>query len=150
MIADLEIFDNSGMVTVILITGKTIKIPVSKEPHQRFRLGGTAINQLQIREAILVNKKNDLIRIFIDECNCVDKISVISDERWHNGDGGFAIEFYSIEMEGKPSAWFLSKNTPLNPENLFVNLDVIDGGDNIIMRYRISRFTGEWRIINDF
>jgi hypothetical protein len=46
-------------------------------------------------------------------------------------------------MEGKAPGWFISKK-PINQAHyLFANLDVLDGGGNLVKRYRVSPFTGE-------
>jgi hypothetical protein len=64
--------------------------------------------------------------------------------------GKYRTEYYPLDMEGK-QVQYLDLDQPLD-QNLarliFINVDVIDGGENLLRRYRIDPYFGTHRVIN--
>jgi len=74
----------------------------------------------------------------------------LSPEDWNDSDlHCYIVESYDLYMEGKPPGWMICKNPIKDANYLFINLDVLDGGGNVIKRYRVSPFTGQFRIMEN-
>jgi hypothetical protein len=56
-------------------------------------------------------------------------------------------EHYSLDMEGNPPGWIASHEPIDGPNCIFINLDVLDGGGNVVKRYRVSPYTGEFKLM---
>lgn len=142
--ATFEHEGNTGLLTVTTHFGRTSKIPCDKQGDEHFRLGGTAINEVVVYEGLVLNYDTSAFRAFRTPENPFEDIGVLSDEDWSEADRHcYVTEHYVLDMEGKKHSWFISKNPIKDANQLFVNLDVLDGGGNVVKRYRVSPFTGE-------
>lgn len=111
-------FEHNGDVGELFLTTHLHTdhiIKCHKLPDESFRLGGTAIDQAQIREVIVNDKKQ------------------------------YAVEYYNIHMETEPPQWIIVSAVPENARLLFINVDILDGGGNIMRRYRIDPWFGNYK-----
>lgn len=148
--ATFEYIDNQGIVTLLTHFGHCVDIKCQKNDGEIFRLGGTAINNVICYEGVILNLMPIHIpfRAFYNENSFFESVGVLSSEKWNKSDlHCYVTEYYPLNMEDKKHEWFISKKPIKDANHLFVNLDILDGGNNIIKRYRISPFTGQHVII---
>lgn len=150
--ANFEHEGNDGLLVLTTHFDQTIKIACNKRDDETFRLGGTAVNEVVVYEGLVLKfHSNPTIahfRAFRSEEVYFDATGTLSNEEWSEADRHcWVTEYYDLEMEGKPPGWFISKNPIKDAHYLFVNLDVVDGGGNVVKRYRVSPFTGEHRVM---
>jgi hypothetical protein len=151
--ATFEHEGNSGLLKVITHFSEITTITCTKRSDETFRLGGTAINEVAVYEG-LVLKLPTLppyahFRAFRTPEMFFEDIGVMSNEPWDHADRHcYVTEYYSLDMEGNRPGWFISKKPLRDANHLFINLDVLDGGGNVIKRYRVSPFTGEHKIMD--
>ena len=146
--ASFEHEGNFGSVVLTTHFGKTCRISCQKQSDEFFRFGGTAINEVLVHEAVILDLKNSKFRAFRSGSHFED-IGILSPENWDISDlHCYATEYYPLDMEGKEHGWFLSKRPIQNAHHLFINLEVLDGGGNALRRLRISPFTGEFVELN--
>ena len=139
---------DTGRLCVITHFKEKIEIPCKKNTGELFRLGGTAVNQIQVYEGLVLNLETGLFRGFYNSEEYFEGTGLLSSEQWDNADTHcFITEFYDLNVEGKKPGWFISKNPIKEPNRVFINLDVLDGGGNPVKRYRVSPFTGKYRIM---
>lgn len=149
--------DNTGLLTITTHFDAVVHIPCDKHTDEIFRLGGTAVNDVATYEGVILNflvkppesqGPSVVFRAFRNEEHYFEGHGILSPEIWNKADlHCYVTEYYPLNMEGKRPGWFIS-HRPLKDANyLFINLDVLDGGSNIIKRYRISPFTGEYRVL---
>jgi hypothetical protein len=143
---------NSGLLTVITHFNDTVEIVCSKRDDEQFRLGGTAINEVAAYEGVILNLPElpslTYFRAFRSEEVYFEGRGVLSLEQWDTSDlHCYVTEYYDLDMEGKPPGWFISKTPIKDAHHLFVNMDVLDGGGNVVKRYRVSPFTGQHKIM---
>jgi len=149
VIASFEHEGNNVLLSVVTHFNTTHTISCSKQDSESFRLGGTAINEVAIYEGVILNLPLSLFRAFVSNAHTIEGKGVLSPEDWSDADLHCYIhEYYPLDMEDKEHEWLIASKALQNANHLFVNLDVIDGGGNLIKRYRVSPFTGEYRIIN--
>lgn len=152
--ATFEHDGNVGTLTMHTHFDVTVEISCEKTSGEIFRLGGTAVNEVMVYEAVILNLSSPFsrceFRAFFDEENSFEGTGLRSVEDWTNADlHCWVTEYYSLDMEGKKPGWFISKKPICEANNLFVNLDVLDGGGNILKRYRVSPFTGEHKVMEN-
>lgn len=143
---------DTGVLTLVTHFGVVYEIKCEKEPGEAFRVGGTAVNELVTHEGVLLmTPKGDgsvaMFRAFRG-VEPFESSGVVSPEKWDDADRHcFVTEYYSLDFEdGRPS-WIISKR-PLQEANpLFINVDVLDGGGNIMKRYRVSTYLGTYRVL---
>jgi hypothetical protein len=150
--ASFEHEGNSGLLTVETHFNKTIEIACEKRDDEKFRLGGTAINEVIVYEGFLLRLPEDPLhshfRAFRSEEIHFESTGVLSPEEWDVADlHCYVTEYYSLDMEGQAPGWFISKAPISDSHYLFVNMDITDGGGNVVKRYRISPFTGEYKVM---
>jgi hypothetical protein len=150
--ASFEHEGNTGLLTIVTHFGDTVKIACDKRDDEQFRLGGTAINDVACYEGVVLHLTADRssvpFRAFRSVSDSFDGRGVLSGEPWDVADlHCYITEHYSLDMEGKKPGWFISKSPIKDAFYLFVNLDVLDGGSNVVKRYRVSPFTGEYVIM---
>lgn len=152
--ANFEHEGNSGLLTITTHFDKSFEIACVKWSDETFRLGGTAINEVAAYEG-LVLRLPDLpssakFRAFRTPEVYFEDMGVMSSEAWTKADlHCFITEYYTLDMEGKSHGWFISQNPILDANHLFINLDVLDGGGNVVKRYRVSPFTGEHKVMEN-
>ena len=140
---------DSGILTLVTHFGITHEIRCEKSPGEAFRVGGTAVTEATTYEGVLLATPHDEtpFRAF-RAVGTFESTGVLSPEQWDDADRHcFVIEYYPLDIEGSPPGWLISKR-PLGDINpLFINIDVLDGGGNIMKRYRISTFFGTYRVM---
>lgn len=147
--ANFEYEGDSGILYLTTHFGRDVEIACEKQEGQLFRLGGTAVNDVVTYEGILLNipQMPSLARFkaFRTPDDTFEGKGVLSLESWHEADRHcYITEYYPLDMEGKIPGWFISKNRIPDANRLFVNVDVLDGGGNVVKRYRVSPFTGDY------
>lgn len=151
--ASFEHEGNYGLLSLKTHFGQHVEIPCSKLDDEKFRLGGTAIHEVVTYEGVILNLSplttSVPFRAFRSAQNHFEGLGVLSPEQWSDVDRHcWVTEYYSLDMEGNAPSWFISKAPIQDAHHLFVNLDVLDGGDNVIKRYRVSPFTGQYRLMD--
>ena len=141
---------DSGLLTLVTHFGIIYKIRCDKSPSEAFRVGGTAVTEASTYEGVLLttpqNGKIPFRAFHI--AGAFEDIGVLSPEQWDDADRHcYVTEYYPLDVEGSTPGWLISKK-PLGDINpLFINIDVLDGGGNIMKRYRVSTFFGTVRVI---
>jgi len=145
--ATFEHEGNSGLLAIVTHFGRTVEIQCEKQTDESFRMGGTAVNEVVVYEGLIM-KFPTQFRAFRTPDDYFEETGILSDEEWTEANRHcYVTEYYSIDMEGKRPGWFISHEPIKDANYLFVNLDVLDGGGNVIKRYRVSPFTGEYRVM---
>ena len=148
--ASFEHEGNTGLLTITTHLGDVAKIACDKQDDEQFRLGGTAINEVVVYEGLVLKLDDSRFRAFRTPEEYFEGIGVLSEEGWDIADlHCWITEYYDLDMEGKAPGWFISKSPIRDAHHLFVNVDVIDGGGNIIKRYRVSPFTGGFKLMEN-
>lgn len=155
--ATFEHEGNAGLLTVITHFDRTIQIPCEKHSEESFRLGGTAVHDLVMYEGVILDflikipeSKGPSVRFraFHNEQHFFEAQGILSPEIWTKANlHCYVTEYYPLDMEGKKPGWFVSSRPLRDANYLFINLDVLDGGGNVIKRYRVSPFTGDHRVM---
>jgi len=142
--ASFEYEGNFGSLKVVTHFDTTHVISCIKHDGEHFRLGGTAVNEVAVHEGVILNIPLSTFRAFTSNGQAFDSRGVLSPENWSDADlHCYVHEYYPLDMEGKEPEWFVASRLLQNAHRIFVNLDVLDGGGNLIKRYRMSPFTGE-------
>lgn len=148
--ATFEHEGNTGLLTVITHFDRIVQIPCEKHLDESFRLGGTAVHDLAVYEGVILNLHGSpvVFRAFKDAQHSFEGQGVLSPEQWTEAQlHCYITEHYTLDMEGKKPDWFISQSPLKDANHLFINLDVLDGGGNVVKRYRVSPFTGEHRVM---
>jgi len=148
-------FEHDGDIGTLSVTthfNRVVKIACEKQTNESFRLGGTAVNTVVVYEGVILDipclPPLARFRAFRTSEDYFDSIGIISDEVWPEDDRHcYVTEYYTLDMEDKKPDWFISRKPIQDANYLFVNLDVLDGGGNVIRRFRVSSFTGEHRVM---
>ena len=151
VISSFEHEGNNGLLKIITYFNREVELECIKNNDEIFRLGGTAINDVMVYEGVILELSSSTqsrFKAFKTSIHTFEDIGIKSQEDWTSADlHCYITEYYPLDMEGKPPGWFISKKPILNANQIFVNLDFVDGGGNLIRRYRVSTFTGEHREI---
>ena len=152
--ATLERDGNQANLILITHFHQRIVLSFQKEESQIFRLGGTAIDSVLFFEGIVLGKisSNQVkVRLFKSEKNYIDCLANLPSIDWdfESDRHCYLYEYYSLDMEGKSSEWIATPFQIQDANLLFINLDFIDGGSNIIKRYRISPFYGTYKLMDN-
>lgn len=148
--ATFEHEGNCGLLMVITHFDRTVKIPCEKHSGESFRLGGTAVHDLVVYEGVILKIAESSVRFraFRDEQHWFEGDGILSPETWTDANMHcYITEYYPLDMEGKRPGWFVTSRPLQDANHLFINLDVLDGGGNVIKRYRVSPFTGDHRVM---
>ncbi len=149
--ATFEHEDNLGLLTVTTHFDAKVEVRCDKSTDESFRLGGTAVTDVMTYEGLILKLPQNPyapFRAFRTPEVSFDGEGIVSSEDWNAADlHCYITEYYAIDMEGKPPGWFISKKPIRDAHHLFVNLDVLDGGGNIVTRYRVSPFTGDVKVM---
>jgi|SRR5689334_21004176 len=142
--ASFEHEGNRGSLKVVTHFDHMAVIDCVKQDDETFRLGGTAVNEVMVFEGVILNLPLSLFRAFGGNGRVIEDKGILSNERWDEADlHCYVHEHYPLDMEGKQPGWFIASRPLQNAHHIFVNLDVLDGGGNVVKRYRVSPFTGE-------
>lgn len=141
---------DTGLLKVVTHFETTHVIACEKQPDEFFRLGGTAVNEVAVYEGVVLNLPLSTFRAFASASHVIEGTGVLSPEDWTEADlHCYVHEYYPLDMEGKSPEWFIARQPLQNAHCVFINLDVTDGGGNVLKRYRVSPFTGEHVVINN-
>lgn len=148
--ASFEFDGNIGMLFLETHFNQKFTIKCEKNNDEIFRLGGTAAHEVMMYEGVIMKLNNPVcqFRAFRTLEEYFEDAAYLSPESWDEGDlHCYVTEYYTLDMENKPHAWLVSK-APIRDSNyIFINLDVLDGGGNLMRRYRVSPFTGEYKVL---
>lgn len=146
--ASFEHEGNLGSLKVITHFDATHIISCTKHDGEHFRLGGTAVNEVAVFEGVILNLHFSTFRAFASNERFFEGRGIVSPENWSDADlHCYVHEHYPLDMEGKQPEWFIASRPLQNAHHIFVNLDVLDGGGNVIKRYRVSPFTGAYVVL---
>ena len=144
--------DNRGTLTLTTHNCQNKIIDCQKAYTQTFRVGGTASNGLIIHPVTIlsIDRTQNLVTVCLQSNPSIILVGSLYEfpgrQLFVNGTA-FAIEYYTLDMEGKPPEWLITSAIPDQLEILFVNVDCIDSGLNIVKRYRVSTYTGQCKIM---
>lgn len=146
--ASFEHDGDTGTLSVTTHFDRTVKIACDKRSDESFRLGGTAVHTVVTYEGLVLQPSDTPVyayfRAFRTPEDYFDSVGVLSSEQWPDDDRHcYVTEYYPLDMEGKRPNWFISRRPIQNANHLFINLDILDGGGNVMRRFRVSSFTGE-------
>jgi hypothetical protein len=149
--AEFEHDGDVGILTVVTHFGTTHKIDCKKQPTETFRLGGTAVNEVIAYEGVVTDVVNASFKAFITSEKTFAGNGVLSPEGWKNSPElhCYVTEYYPLDMEGKRPGWLVSRMPIKDANRIFINLDAIDGGGNVIKRYRVSPFFGDYIVLEN-
>lgn len=149
--AELIYDGNDARLELITHFGKNIIINCQKQDNEIFRLGGTAINNVMVYEGVILHlNEYSSFRAFKTENTFFEGMGLLSSENWNKADlHCYITEYYELDMEGNPHGWFISKKPLRDANHIFINVDILDGGSNLVKRYRVSPFTGNYCIISN-
>lgn len=122
------------------------EIVLIKSDNEVFRIGGTAINSLQAVPAML---KSYQTFSFLRDASQTIHSGMLLDETLEINDHCWANEYYSLNMEEKGLEWLLSRKPLNNNRLLFINIDLIDGQNILIKRYRVCPYFGNYKIVEN-
>lgn len=143
--AFLEHNGDSGILHVCTHFNTYHEIPVIKESHQNWRLGGTAVDALDVYPCEIARILDDCnAEIFIPPLN-LTTIAVLGPIK--QGSQCYCIEYYDLEMEGKVPGWLVTIDPPVYAKQIFINLDILNEVGDLVRRYRVSTFTGQCRVM---
>ena len=144
--------DNRGLLKLITHNGQEKTIECLKEPHQTFRVGGTATNGLMRHSVIMrgINRSEQSASAELAVNGAIILVGSIYEfpaARLNLNEAAIALEYYPLDMEGKTPSWIFTTKLIEQAEIIFINIDCIDGGNNLIKRYRVSPYTGEFKVM---
>ena len=144
--------DNVGKLIIVTHFGHRYMITCTKGQDEIFRLGGTAINAVSTYEGIVldIQPSGALFRAYDTSEHYFETIGVLAPQGFKNNEHGYITEYYDLNAEEKTSNWIITREPLVDNNLLFINVDILDGGGNIIKRYRASPFFEEYKIINGF
>jgi hypothetical protein len=150
VMANFEFDGNVGTLFIKTHFGQEFSVRCEKFDGEIFRLGGTAAHEVMTYEGLIMKLNNPIcqFRAFRTPEEYFEVDAYLSPEVWDEGDlHCYATEYYTLDMENNPHSWLVSKFPIQDSNYIFINLDVLDGAHNLIKRYRVSPFTGQWRMI---
>lgn len=145
VLASFEPHDNVGTLIITTHFNETYSIICDKKDDEFFRLGGTGANDVMSFEGLILNLPEfptlTHFKAFQTPQETFEGKGLLSLEEWSEADlHCYVTEYYPLDMEEKKHQWFISKRPIKDANQLFINLDVTDGGGNLIKRYRVSPF----------
>jgi hypothetical protein len=138
---------NRGLLNLTTHDGRSILIECHKDSNQIFKIGGTAADSVLVFPGHIISIDGETATV-----QSAKSPSLIFSGKLYLpgakvGDIAFAIEYYDIHMEGKPPSWLISPAPIEQSHILFINVECLDAGRNLVRRYRVSPFTGECRMM---
>lgn len=149
VMAKLEHDGNVGILYIRTHFGTEHEIRCEKADNEIFRLSGTAADMVVCHEGVLL-KEDGSFRAFPTPDAPFEGVGVLSPEGWENPADRhcYVTEYYPLDMEGKKPEWLVSRHPIKDSNHLFVNVDVLDGGGNLVKRYRVSPFFGTHKVMS--
>lgn len=138
---------NRGLLKLTTHNGINVIVECHKDSNQIFKIGGTAVDSVLVFPSTIISIDRGYATVQSIKSSSMLFSGPIYTPGAKVGDLAFAIEYYDIYMEGKPPSWLISP-LPIEQANiLFINVECLDAGGNLIRRYRVSPFTGECRMM---
>lgn len=142
----LECNDNLAILKLTTHFGKSLEIHCKKETNQCFRLSFTGVAETLVAKGQVT--KVDRTAVFLVSGKREFNGIRLNDEIFEIGDEAYAYDYYHLSMEHQPPGILITHLKINEPRLLFVNVDCLDGGGNLIKRYRCSPFTGSYLILS--
>jgi hypothetical protein len=143
---------NDGVLVFVSHFGQEHRIRFKKTENEVFRVGGTAVSEVVALEGlVLVAPKSGeakaRFRAFRTASQFFEADGVLSPEGWQTPEDlhCYVTEYYPLDVEGSNPSWLISRRILEQPNFVYINVDVLDGGENLLRRYRVSPFFGEVR-----
>lgn len=145
--AKLEHDGNDAVLKLTTHFGDPVSIKCSKTDAQSFRLSFTGANEILVGCGLAKEVYDSVVVVEIQGREF--RAERLSEDEFVVGQPVFVTEYYGLYMErDKPS--FVASLQPIQePRLLFVNVDLLDGGGNLMKRYRVSPYNGSYRIVSD-
>lgn len=145
--AKLEFEDKNIVLKFKTYFNQSKELVFNRDFSLFYRLGGTAINTLSEYEGIITNFNTFTFKAFKNEIDTFEGNGILSCEEWNKEVDRhcWIYEYYTLDAENKEHSWLICKNRLTNINTIFLNIDGIDGGSNIIERYRVCPFFGNYK-----
>lgn len=145
--ATLEHDGNTAVLDLITCFGQSVRVPCQKTDAETFMLTYTGVSEISIAQGVVEEVFDTAVAINVAG-QSFRALRVTTDE-FAIGELAWITEHYQLFMENHPPTWMVSKAPIDDPRVLFVNVDCVDGGGNIMKRYRVCPFTGTWRVMSN-
>lgn len=143
---------NEGVLVFVSHFDVEHRIRFEKTENEVFRIGGTAVSEVVTLEGlVLLAPKPDeakaRFRAFRTPSQYFEADGILSPEGWCTPEDlhCYVTEYYPLDVEGQQPSWLISRRILGQPNFVFINVDVLDGGENLLRRYRVSPFFGDVR-----
>lgn len=143
---------NEGVLIFVSHFGKEHRIRFKKTENEVFRIGGTAVSEVVALEGLVLvapkpGQQKATFRAFRSPSQYFEGEGVLSPEGWTTPEDlhCYVTEYYPLDAEGSTPSWLISRSILVQPNYVYINVDVLDGGQNILKRYRVSPFFGDVR-----
>lgn len=143
--ANLEYDGDNAILRLELHSGESASISCTKATSQSFRLSFTGANEILVVGGTITAIRDGMV--VIDSGGKELQALTIIPGEYRIGQNVYATEYYGLDMETESPKFVVSSRPIEEPRLLFVNVDCLDGGGNIIKRYRVSPYTGSFKVI---
>ena len=141
---------SEGVLAFVSHFGKQHRIRFQKTENEVFRIGGTAVTEVMSVEGLVLGTPKSgqtkaTFRAFRTPSDFFEAEGTLSPEGWETPEDlhCYVIEYYPLDIEGSTPGWLISRRVIEQPNFIFINVDVLDGGGNLLKRYRVSPFFGD-------
>jgi hypothetical protein len=141
----LEHDGNSAVLKFTTHFGQSMSIPCSKKDSESFRLSFTGANEILSCQGIIKTIYDQILVVNVNGQEI--RASRVSNLDFEVGQHIIVTEYYGLYMEGEKSGFIASHHSISDPRILFINVDCLDGGGNLIKRYRVSPYSGAYRCL---
>ena len=138
---DYKLID--GILYLHTHTGLDKEINFKSYLDNYLRVGGTGIVGVKIAPCSILAIQPTKVTILVNDIQL--DIENYSPTGLKVGRNAYIIEKYSLDMENDKPYFFVCAVKPERPDVQFINVDVLDDNSNIITRFRIDAFTGEYK-----
>lgn len=146
--AKLEHDGNDAVLKLVTHFGKSVSIKCKKTDTESFRLSFTGANEIAVCQGTITKVFDQVVAVDIGNGREI-RADRVSDDVFEIGQVVWATEYYNMFMEQSAPGFVVSHSSIKEPRLLFVNVDCLDGGGNLMKRYRISPYSGAYRIVSD-
>jgi hypothetical protein len=131
---------NSGKLKLTTQFGHKFVIECQKDDSTAYRAGGTAISSVRVIPCKVFSVEHGFVTVIIN--NEIKIKTPFFEGHPQEGHAVFATEYYHLKSD--KANLFVSVDKPSQPELLFINVDCVDGAGDIIKRYKIDTYTGNY------
>lgn len=143
--ASLECDGNTAVLNLVTHFGQSVCVQCKKTDAEAFLLTYTGVNEICIAQGIVECVFDSCVGIKVDGREI--RALRVNDDKFVVGQLAWVTEHYHLYMEHDKPTWMATLAPLDDARTLFVNVDCVDGGGNLMKRYRVSPFTGSWRIL---